>query len=259
MAKLTREQFIKAIAPTVVQVRVEGSPMYASLRIAQSILETGGVLHAWNNLGGIKVGSGKPNAYWHGEAIVKGTWEVVDGCSITTKSAFRTYKSLYHFYKDLDRLLEYPRYEPVRRAPSPEEQAVMLQSCGYATDPAYASKLISLIHRYRLKAYDAAALNVPARPPQGFEGSSVIPILYLGGVIGTGYLKEGTTWVPAQEIGGSLGATVNNCGVSAVTVNGKGLYSVQAGVLRLVKIRELADAVGIELEWDDKARVVMLG
>ncbi|MCU6708914.1 glucosaminidase domain-containing protein [Paenibacillus sp. J5C_2022] len=257
MAKLTRAQFIKAIAPTIMQVRLEGSPMYASLRIAQSILETGGVIHAWNNLGGIKVGSGKPNAYWQGEAVVKGTWEVVDGRSMTTKSAFRAYRSLYHFYKDLDRLLEYPRYEPVRRAPSPEKQATMLQSCGYATDPAYASKLISLINRYRLKAYDIE-VSAPVRP-LGFEGSSVIPILYLGGVIGTGYLKEGTTWVPVQEIGGSLGATVGSCVVQGVTVNGMELQSVKAGALRLVKVRELADAAGIELEWDGKARVVMLG
>lgn len=53
MKKLTREQFFAAIAPAVLHIRQEGSFMYSSVRLAQSLLETGGVIHPWNNLGGI--------------------------------------------------------------------------------------------------------------------------------------------------------------------------------------------------------------
>ena len=46
------------------------------------------------------------------------------------------------------------RYQPVRNAKTPEEQARALQDAGYATDPSYANKLISIINSYNLKQYD---------------------------------------------------------------------------------------------------------
>src|SRR5687767_3287150 len=116
MAALTRDQFFAVLAPTVIRVKREGSTMFPSVRLAQNLLETGGVIHSWYNLGGIKVGTGQTNAYWHGEAVVKGTWEYVDGRNANTRAAFRAYKSVYHFYKDLDLLLAAPRYARVRTA-----------------------------------------------------------------------------------------------------------------------------------------------
>lgn len=51
----TRQEFIEMIAPIAVKLRVENSPIYPSVRIAQAIQETGGNLNAWNNLVGYKV------------------------------------------------------------------------------------------------------------------------------------------------------------------------------------------------------------
>jgi flagellar protein FlgJ len=155
MTKLTSNDFINAVLPHVLQVRKEGSLMFPSVRIAQNILETGCVIHSWNNLGGIKVGSGKPNAYWRGGAVNKGTWEVYDGVrDDNVTAAFRAYDTLYDFYKDQDLLFELSRYARVRAAKTPGEQALALQECGYATDPQYPGKLMTIIKAYDLTKYD---------------------------------------------------------------------------------------------------------
>lgn len=148
------------LAPFAVQLRFEGSPMFPSVRLAQNLLETGGVIHTWFNLGGIKVGSGKPNQWWDGSSVHKGTWEVYNGVRVDTSANFRAYKSVYHFYKDQDLIFMLPRYDRVRAAKTPEEQANMLYACGYATDPQYAGKLINIINSYGLKKYDKEAIEM---------------------------------------------------------------------------------------------------
>lgn len=154
MTKLDRADFIAKLAPIVQRVRGEGSSLLPSVRLAQNILETGCVIHPWYNLGGIKVGSGKPNGFWKGRSINKGTWEEYGGHKVNTTANFRVYDSLYDFYKDQDLLFLLPRYYRVRAAKTPKQQAAMLYDCGYATDSAYAGKLIALIRSNELTQYD---------------------------------------------------------------------------------------------------------
>ena len=51
-------------------------------------------------------------------------------------------------------LQQYKRYANVFTAKTPEEQANALQNAGYATDPNYAGKLISIINTYNFKRFD---------------------------------------------------------------------------------------------------------
>lgn len=154
---MTRDEFFRTLAPHAIRARLDGSPLFVSVRLAQNLLETGGVIHPWFNLGGIKVGSGKPNEWWDGSSVRKGTWEVINGQRVDTSANFRAYKSVYHFYKDQDLLFNASRYAPVRAAKTPEEQCAALQVSGYATDPAYAGKLIAIMKEYGLKKYDEEA------------------------------------------------------------------------------------------------------
>lgn len=256
MAQLSRNQFFAVLAPTVIKIRREGSTMFPSVRLAQNLLETGGVIHPWYNLGGIKVGSGQSNAYWQGEAVVKGTWEVVDGRSETTRAAFRAYKSVYHFYKDLDLLLATPRYERVRKALTPERQADMLFACGYATDPAYPTKLKSIINQYGLKRYDAAGSKQFPKPEK-LKDAEIIVVLYQGQFISDGYLLGGVTWVPARLLGEALGAAIDWTGTQ-VTVNGSALESILSEATGYVPVRALAAELGLTANWDPLARVILL-
>lgn len=154
------QQFISVIAPIAVQLWLEGSPFFPSLRIAQAGHETGWTLHPWNNLVGFKVGSGKPNAYWDGSSIRTGTWEVYDDKRLNTEANWRVYASIENGFRDQDLLFGIARYDRVRAAGTPEEQANALYLCGYATDPAYAAKLITTMKVHGLNQYDEEAANV---------------------------------------------------------------------------------------------------
>lgn len=158
---MTREKFIAVVAPIAVKLRREGSPIFPSVRIAQTILETGCTLHAWNNLVGYKVGSGQLTPFWRGRSVSTKTWEVYDGIRVDGVQAnWRAYDSIADCFRDQDLLFGRNRYDLVRNAKTPREQAAMLHTCGYATDPAYADKVQSLIYIYDLKRYDEEA----ARP-----------------------------------------------------------------------------------------------
>jgi len=255
MAKLTRTQFISALAPTAIRLRQEGSPLLPSVRLSQAILETGGVIHPWYNLGGIKVGNGAINAYWQGEAVNKGTKEYINERTVETRAAFRAYRSVYHFYKDQDLLFANHRYLRVREARTPEEQARMLQASGYATDPSYAAKLIALMNQHRLQQFDRLAQ--PLTKPEKLREATHVPVLYVGLVAAAGYLLNGTTWVAARRLGESLGAEVDWTG-SKVLINGQELETILSEATGYVTARELAQVLGLRIEWDGEARAVLM-
>jgi len=158
--KLSPADFIARIAPIAIELWLDGSPIFPSLRVAQAAHETGWQIHSWNNLVGLKVGSGKPNAYWDGSSVRTGTWEVINGQRVDTAANWRAYRSIEDCFRDQDELFKLPRYARVCAATTPEEQADMLQACGYATDPAYGQKLKNLIKAYDLKKYDKEAEDV---------------------------------------------------------------------------------------------------
>lgn len=151
------QEFIQTIAPIAVKLRLEGSPIFPSVRIAQAYHETGGVIHSWNNLVGYKVGNGRPTAYWNGQSVTSTTWEVINGVRVQTTARWRAYASIEDGFKDQDLLFNWERYKRVREATNPEEQANMLYECGYATDPQYAAKLIHYMRTYHLTDYDREA------------------------------------------------------------------------------------------------------
>lgn len=171
MARYNPVDFLAILAPQAIAARKEGSPLFPSVRLAQNILETGWNIDEHHNLGGFKVGDGKPNEWWRGDAYATSTWEVVGGQRVETVATWRSYDSVYAFYRDQDRLLQSARYARVRAAIAPEDQARALHECGYATDPLYGSKLINLIVAYRLKAYDIPERDEPmtAEEKQAFD------------------------------------------------------------------------------------------
>ncbi|WP_281885712.1 glycoside hydrolase family 73 protein [Paenibacillus sp. YYML68] len=152
---MSRTEFIAVVAPIAVKLRREGSPIFPSVRIVQAMLETGCVLHGWNNLVGFKVGSGKPNAFWKGRSVSTKTWEVYNGVRVDGVQAhWRAYDTIEDCFRDQDLLFQWSRYDRVRAAKTPQEQTAMLRMCGYATDPVYERKLNSFISGYELSKYD---------------------------------------------------------------------------------------------------------
>ena len=94
-----------------------------------------------NNLFGIKAGPG-----WSGPAVSNSTHEYSGGIDTTVKAQFRSYGSAGQCFQDyVDLLKSNPRYAAALGTGS-DVQAFgsALQQGGYATDPAYASKLTAV-------------------------------------------------------------------------------------------------------------------
>ncbi|HEU0197041.1 MAG TPA: flagellar assembly peptidoglycan hydrolase FlgJ [Nevskiaceae bacterium] len=133
----------------------------AKLVLAQAALETGWGAHpsggaggAGHNLFGIKAG-----ANWGGPSATETTTEDVGGDAVATTAAFRSYASDAQSFDDYAHLIGTdPRYAAVRSAATPEQAAWALQYAGYATDPAYASKLIDIMHEI------GALVALPTQP-----------------------------------------------------------------------------------------------
>ncbi|MBD3585357.1 flagellar assembly peptidoglycan hydrolase FlgJ [Salinimonas sp. HHU 13199] len=126
--------------------------------IAQAAVETGWgqyVIHDGSgtpsyNLFGIKADKG-----WQGKQAVVDTLEFDKGMPSKQKAAFRSYDSIDEAMQDYVRFLQSsPRYEKAV-SESQDSQAYFnaLQQAGYATDPAYADKLMSVYRGNTLNGF----------------------------------------------------------------------------------------------------------
>ena len=122
----------------------------AELLIAQSALETGWGKHTMklddgrssNNLFGIKAG---PD--WSGAALSRASLEYRDGLLQNQVSRFRVYDSPADSLSDyVDFIRSNPRYQQAL-AHAGDDRAYIraIQQAGYATDPAYADKIIGIL------------------------------------------------------------------------------------------------------------------
>jgi len=155
--------FITSIAAQAIQACAT-THLFPSLMIAQACLESNfgksklASLH--HNYFGIKAGTS-----WKGGTVNYQTKEYVNQKPITIKQTFRSYPNLLAGFADRVRFLQVnKRYAKngVFNSSTPEEQAQCFLKAGYATDPAYPQKLISIIQKYNLKQYDS-----PCKTPPG--------------------------------------------------------------------------------------------
>lgn len=151
-----KQAFIKQVAPEA-QAMQNSYHVYASVTIAQAILEsqwgTSQLASQYHNLFGIK--GTDPNT-----SRVLTTKEYINGRWIVTKGRFKVYDSWSDSIKDHTKLMlngtdtNKENYQAVVQATSYQQAARELQKAGYATDPNYAQKLISVIQTYKLYNYD---------------------------------------------------------------------------------------------------------
>jgi len=153
---MTTSDFIKTYSQPIIEA-CKGTSLFPSVKLAQAALETGwgkSVIGEANNMFGIKA-RGAYTPYWKGDFVMKNTQEFTNGAYHTVSEPFRKYKSLADSIKDHTYFLQMnKRYIPVFQAKTPEEQAKALLACGYATDPPYATKLMTIINSNNLISLD---------------------------------------------------------------------------------------------------------
>ncbi|HOY65387.1 MAG TPA: glucosaminidase domain-containing protein [Candidatus Ozemobacteraceae bacterium] len=149
--RLSPERFCALLGPVAAaSFRATGVP--ASVTLAQAALETGwGAATIGNakNLFGIK-GTGPAGS------ITVSTQEYVNGRYITVNDSFRKYNTWQESFDDHAKLItQASRYANcMNNKNNPDQFARELQKAGYATDPEYANKLISIMRANNLYQYD---------------------------------------------------------------------------------------------------------
>ena len=137
--------FFNQLAPIVVNeyVRRKGQKrLYPSTVLAMGALESGYNINA-TTLFGIK-----------GEGNVLDTTEYINGEYVNVKDSFKAYSSLAESVQGLYDLMQWDNYDRATSATDYEEECRMIQACGYATDPEYANKLISIVNSYQLTMFN---------------------------------------------------------------------------------------------------------
>jgi flagellar protein FlgJ len=149
---MTPQQFIVAIGPAA-RTCAATTRIPASFTVAEAALESGwGAYAPGMNLFGIKA-----DASWHGPVTTQTTHEVVNGQTLTIQAEFRAYSDWLGSISDHAQfLLTNPRYQSAFVHRDGPGFATAVAAAGYATDPLYASKIISIINVHGLGALDVA-------------------------------------------------------------------------------------------------------
>ena len=141
--------FVDQIKPHAERAaRALGVP--AEAIVAQAALETGWGRHVPRHADGrpsFNFFGIKADASWDGARLNKATHEHLGGRMQSVSADFRSYGSIGEAFDDYARFLQSnPRYADALREGADGEGFVRgLQDAGYATDPAYASKLLKLM------------------------------------------------------------------------------------------------------------------
>lgn len=160
--------FFNNLAPLVVNeyIRRKGQKrLYPSTVLAMAALESGYNLKA-ETLFGIK-----------GDGKILDTTEYIDGEYLNVKDSFKSYPSLAASVQGLYDLMQLDNYDRATSCTDYEEECRMVQACGYATDPNYSDKLISIVNSYQLTMFNN--IEEPAEEPtEEPEEVSEDPFIY---------------------------------------------------------------------------------
>ncbi len=149
-------EFIALIGPSA-QATAERTGVFASITIAQAALESG-----WGKSGLAKVGKNlfgiKADSRWRGDTLTLQTKEFIRGQWVVVPAEWRKYASWQESLDDHAAFLKQNlRYRPCFQCLTAEAFAYALAKAGYATDPAYADKVINLMNQHKLQALDGGS------------------------------------------------------------------------------------------------------
>lgn len=155
--------YIERYSPIAIEQQEEfGIP--ASVTLAQGILESSAgkssLATKGNNHFGIKC-----HKDWKGESMLRDD-DAPNEC-------FRVYNTAEESYRDHSIFLKRERYKPLFKLDLTDYKgwAKGLRQCGYATDPNYAARLITIIERYALYNFDTSSGGIDEETLEYIIGS----------------------------------------------------------------------------------------
>ncbi|MDR0899249.1 MAG: glucosaminidase domain-containing protein [Lactobacillaceae bacterium] len=144
---------------SAVQTDQANTKVLASLTLAQAALESdwgrSQLAAKWNNYFGVKTSTDDEDKF-----VLLPTKEYLDGKWVTIKDKFAVYKTPLESIEAHSKLFlegttwNKDQYVDVINAKNYKDAAIGLVKDGYATDPQYAEKIISVIEKYHFNIYD---------------------------------------------------------------------------------------------------------
>lgn len=144
--------FVNTIAPIVVNEYLarkmnNNKVLLPSVVIAMACQESGYNINS-ASLFGIK-----------GEGFYAPTTEYIDGVETSIVDSFKMYPTVSEAVVGLYDLMQWAHYDLATSEVTSNIQAYNVQLCGYATDPTYATSIVSIMNDWNLSVYDEYADN----------------------------------------------------------------------------------------------------
>jgi flagellar protein FlgJ len=142
------EEFVRRLHPLAVQAAKELG-VEPKVILAQAALESGwgrAVIHNSNGSSSFNLFNIKADRAWQGKQAQVATLEFDQGVAKKVHAGFRSYDSYEDSFRDyVDFIKSNPRYaDALKKAGNAQHYMHELQRAGYATDPRYADKVMSI-------------------------------------------------------------------------------------------------------------------
>jgi peptidoglycan hydrolase FlgJ len=156
------EDFIRQLHPYAEQAAKELG-VEPKVILAQAALETGwgsSLIKNSNGSNSFNLFNIKADKSWQGKQARVPTLEFEQGIAKKVNAGFRSYASFQESFKDyVDFIKSNPRYgDALKQAGNGERYMYELQQAGYATDPNYASKVMSIYRGNTMAGFEPEAL-----------------------------------------------------------------------------------------------------
>lgn len=194
-----------------------------SVCIAQAALETGwgtsSLMKKANAFFGIKA------AGWKGKVFNSATLECYDGKTYENITAcFRAYDSVEDSVRDyFDLITGSSRYSAAVCEKDAEKAITAIKKGGYATDPSYVSKVMSIINTYKLTKYDDIKKPTVSKTEKVDE---VVYTVVKGDTLSGIAYKYGTTYSKLADYNGIKNPNLINVG-QQIKIPGKNQPAVE--------------------------------
>ena len=144
-------EFVKQLMP-IAKKSADKIGVDPKILIAQAALETGWgehIIHNEKGLPSFNLFGIKNSESWKGESVKINTLEVESGEFVKRKESFRSYENFEKSFEDIVNFIsENPRYKEAMEVVSDAKKFIQsVQDAGYATDPDYANKIMSIFNR----------------------------------------------------------------------------------------------------------------
>lgn len=182
---MNKKEYLKTVAPVIVNIAKEKGYNFPSAIIAQSIIESawGKSLLAYKyfNYFGMKCGS-----KWRGKSVNLSTKEEYTTGSLTAiKDNFRVYENLESGIRGYFDFISSERYSKLKTAKTSKNYIELIKEAGYATNSNYVENVYNVVTDNNLLVYDNE--NVSSEMLTEDEAITVIAKKVIAGTYGEGH------------------------------------------------------------------------